>query len=159
MPALGRQIGFCQRQSFLQVRYVFLENRQLLAFFFVADQHRRPIRGSHSQQIVQIAFIRCQDQVELRLLHIQPRQIARVVIVIQQCVRPQIQELHKRRIVAQLSGLSQILCRRFQKFRKCQVIRHSRHLVFVAQQDGMLVINLRSLFGVRRNVFFDLSLR
>ena len=62
MAALGWQIGFVERQGFLEVGNIFLIDLELLALFFVANQHGGAVRGFYAEQIVEIGFVGSENE-------------------------------------------------------------------------------------------------
>ena len=105
VTGLRRSVLGRERKRVLNRRHVFLEKSQLLALFLVANHDRGAIRSFHAEQIVQIDFVRREDDVELRVFQIDPGNIARVIVVIEQGLSSQTQEICKSRVLAQCRGL------------------------------------------------------
>ena len=84
-----------------------LVDGELAAFGVVADEDRRAVRRLHAEQVVEVRLVRRVDDVELRILQIQPRDVAGVVVVAENRRGAQAQEPGERRIVGQVRGLAQ----------------------------------------------------
>jgi hypothetical protein len=109
MAALRRTRGRIHRQRVLNIRHILLIDRQLLALFLIANQDRRAERRLHAQQIVEVGFIRREDHVELRILQIQPRQVALVIVVAEQRIGAQPQKIREGGIGAEPRRIAQRL--------------------------------------------------
>ena len=99
MPALRGAVLGRQRQAVLNVRNIFLEHVQLAALRLVAHQDRRAVGSFHAEQIVEISFVRREDDVEFRIDEADPGDVALEILVRLQRVRAQPQKFRERRIV------------------------------------------------------------
>ncbi len=158
-PMLRRPVFRRQRQRILNLRYVFLEQLQLLALRLVAHHHRRAIRTFHAQQSVHISFIGRKNDVEFRVLQFQPGHVAREVIVAEQRIRPQPEKFREGRIVAELGRCPQSVRRRLQIRAKRNPIGNRFELVLVPTHDRELIVNRRLLLGMLLDVLLHLAAR
>ena len=126
MACLRRLVLRRHRQRLLHRGLLRLVHCQFAALRVVADQDRRAVRRLHAQQPIQVRLIRRKDHIDLRVLQVQPRNVARIVVIGQQRIRPQIQKARKRRIVAQLRRRAQVRRHRLQPLRISLVIRHHK---------------------------------
>jgi hypothetical protein len=69
--------GRVDGERILNCGHVLLIDRQLAAFLFVANQHRGAVGRLDAQQIVEIGFVRREDDVDLGVFQIEPCQVAR----------------------------------------------------------------------------------
>ncbi len=119
-------------QRVLDVGNVLLEHRELPALLFVAHQHRRAVRGLHAEEIVEIGLVRGVDDVELRILQGDPQQIAGVVVVGQERLRPGAKERRERCIAAVGRRVAQMRRRGDEPVLEFDVIRHGAQLQRIA---------------------------
>ena len=148
-----------QRQRILNLRHVFLEQLQLLALALVAHHHRRAVRTFHAQQSVQVSFIGRKDDVEFRILQLQPGQVAREVIVAEQGIGPQSKKLRESRVITEIGGCPQRLRRRLQKSAKRDVVGNRLQLSLIPPHDRELVVDRRLLFRMLLDVLLHLIAR
>jgi len=69
-----------------------------------APQLGRPKTPSAASKSVEIGLVSGENHVELRVLQVEPRHFARVVVVAEQGLGAQMQKLPERRIVAECRG-------------------------------------------------------
>ena len=90
----------------------FLNIASFAALGLVADQDRGAVRGLHAEQVVEVGLVGREDDVELRVLQVDPREVARVVVVGEQRVGAQAQKVGERLVVADRGRVAQMPRRR-----------------------------------------------
>ena len=172
LSLLRRPVLRRDRQRLLHCSFVLPIHRQLAALRLIADQDRAAIRSLHPEDAIEIGLIRCKDQIDLRVLQIQPGNVAGVVIVAEQSIRAQVQIMCKRRIGRELRRRPQIGGHRLHPLSISHVIRVGEETVRNAHhrlaQSGRKVERRRPdhrpraverglLLRMRRGVFLNHS--
>ena len=154
-PILGRE-----RQRVLEVGHPFLEDLELLALGFVAHHHCGAPRRLHAQEVVEIGLVGREDDVELRVLQIEPRQIALEVVVGEQRRGAQGEELLEQRVIGELGGGAEVGRGALEKRLVDHVVgRRDERLVRSASDHGVLVVERCLLVRMRRHVGVELGAR
>ena len=159
MTLLRRTVLGGQRQRILDLGHVFLKDRQIAALFFVTDQDRRAVRRLHAQQVVEISLIRGEDDIELRIIQLQPGNVAGVVVVRRKRVGAQAQEAGKSCVVAEFRGVAQRLAHRADEFLVSVVIRHAHQPAAAPLHHRIRIVNRGFVFRMLLDVLLDLRAR
>ena len=102
LSPLRRPILGLERQRVLNVGDIFLKRGQLAALLLVANEHCCAIRRFHAEEIIEIGFVGSEDDVEFRILQPYPRQIALVVVVVEQSIGAHAKKFRECFVVARL---------------------------------------------------------
>ena len=79
--ALGRPVLGRQGKGLLELGDELAELFEPGALAFVADEHGRAVGSLDAEEIVQVRLVRRQDEIELRVLELDPGDVARIVVV------------------------------------------------------------------------------
>ena len=126
LALLRRPVFRWNRQRLLHRRLLLAIQVELAALRLIANQDRASIGGLHSEDTVEIRLIRRKDQIDLWIFQVEPRNIARVVIVGQQGLGAQVQIVSKGRVIAQLRRRAQIHRHRPQPLSVCLVVGNDK---------------------------------
>ena len=88
-----------------------------------------------------IGFIGRENDVEFRILQIEPREVARKIIVGEQRIGAQAQEFRKCRIAAEICRCAQIARRRFQKCAIGDVVGNCFQFARMPADDRELIVD------------------
>ncbi len=159
MTALRGPVLGCDWQGVLDFRHVSLVKPQLLAFFLVPDQDSSSVRGLYAQHIVQVSFIRRHDHVKLRILEVQPGDVALVVIIAQQRRGAKAKKIGERLVLTKLCSFAQRLRGRLQQVLVSLVVGNTNKFVAslrLPMNRSIRIVNLSFLLRVLFHIGFDL---
>ena len=156
LAAFRWPVSSIKGKSILNVRHIFLEHRQLLAFCLIAHQNGHSIASLNAQHIVGVRLVWRQDDVNFRIFQVHPGKIALVIIIAEQGVGAQAQKVGKVLVVAECGRVSQILGCRLQKLPISDVIGNADQLIAVTAHDSVVAVDLVFLIGMLFYVIFDL---
>ena len=97
VPRLGARFGvvFLKALGVLEVALAVWVISGVATGLCADVYKRQAITRLHTQHVVQVRLIRCEDDVHLRVLQVQPCNVARIVVVAQERIRAQPQVLRK----------------------------------------------------------------
>src|ERR1700684_2554070 len=153
---LRRAMFSRQRQRGLYLRYISLESFQLLALALIAHHNRRTIGTFYAEQSVQVSFVGRENDVEFRILQVEPRQVAREVIVAEQGIGPKTKRFRKLGVTAEVGRGSQGFGRRLQESAKRNAVGNSLQFPRMPSYDGELIVDCGFLIGMLLGELLDL---
>ena len=159
VTAFGGAVGGVDGQRVLNLGHVLLVDGQLAALLFVADQDGGAVGCFHARQIVEVGFIRGEDDVELGVFEVQPGEVALVVIVGEQGVGAQAQEVGESGVVSERGGVAQGLGHGLDEIPVLLVIGHGDKPAVGALDDGEGIVERGLVGGVLRDIGLQLRPR
>ena len=88
-----------------------------------------------AEELVLVVFDRTDHDVDAVVLHVHPSEIARLVVVVEQRLRAQLEVISKARIVGEHCGFAQLPCGTLHLFGERFVKRHREELISAVAAD------------------------
>ena len=126
---------------------------------FVADQDRGAVGSFHAEKIVEISFVRREDDIEFRIYKAHPREIALEIIVGQQGIRAQAQKFGEGGIVGKRGCFAQSFDGRIEPFAIRHVVGNRFESSALAANDRPRIVQRGLLIGMRRDVAVEFLVR
>ena len=144
-----------ERQRLLDVGHPALVEIEVAALGVVADHHRGAVRRLHAEQIVEVRLVRREDDVDLRALQIDPRDVARVVVVGEERVGAQPQKAREALVGRKVGGPPQRVGRLLRERRIGVVVVPPAERTAVAADRRVGIEQHALRVGVRGHVRVD----